>query len=188
MAGNRPARVISDIGTLKALASPIRREILDYLSEHDEATATDLARALGESTGTTSYHLRLLARHDLIEEAGSPGKRERPWRKVPQDLMFPPIAEDTPAVERGAHMPVHRLRLAEDMAHLTGLAERDDPAEMAWTRISRSTIRVSQPQLERFGAEFRALAARYADLAAQAPPGEPTELLQLRVYAFPAPN
>jgi DNA-binding transcriptional ArsR family regulator len=186
MTGNRPSRVVSDIGTLKALASPIRWQILGYLGEHEEATATDLARALGESTGTTSYHLRLLARHGLVAEAASADKRERPWRKVPQDLRFPPIAEDTPAAERDARMAVHRLRLAEDLAHLTALADRDKPEEVAWSRISRSSIRVSQPQLEQFGTEFRALVARHADLAAQAPPGEPTELVQLRLYAFPA--
>jgi DNA-binding transcriptional ArsR family regulator len=186
MTGNRPPRVVSDMGTLKALASPIRWQILGYLSEHDEATATDLARALGESTGTTSYHLRLLARHGLVEEVPAAGKRERPWRKAPQDLRFPPVAQDTPAAERDAHMAVHRLRLAEDLAHLTALAERDKPEEVAWSRISRSSIRVSQDQLEQFGADFGALVARYAALAAKTPGGEPTALVQLRLYAFPA--
>ena len=188
MTDNRPPRVASDIGTLKALASPIRWQILGYLDEHEEATATDLARELGESTGTTSYHLRLLARHDLVEEAASADKRERRWRKVPQDLRFPPIGEDVPAAERDAHMAVHRLRLAEDLARLTALVEQGKPGEVAWSRISRSSIRVSQPQLEQFGTEIQGLVARYADMAAQAPPGEPTELVQLRVYAFPTSN
>jgi DNA-binding transcriptional ArsR family regulator len=188
MTSNRSQRVVSDIGTLKALASPIRWQILGYLGEHDEATATDLARALGESTGTTSYHLRLLARHGLVEEAAPAGKRDRPWRKVPQDLRFPPIGEDSPADDRDAHMAVHRLRLAEDLAHLTALAEKDKPEEVAWSRISRSSIRVSQPQLEQFGTDFQALVARYVGLAAQAPDGEPTELVQLRLYAFPVLN
>jgi DNA-binding transcriptional ArsR family regulator len=188
MTGNRTQRVVSDIGTLKALASPIRWQILGYLGEHDEATATDLARALGESTGTTSYHLRLLARHGLVEEAAPSGKRERPWRKVPQDLRFPPVEENAPAAERDAHMAVHRLRLAEDLAHLTALAERDKPEEVAWTRISRSSIRVSRPQLEQFGTDFRALVARYTDLAEKDTDDEPTALVQLRLYAFPAPN
>ena len=186
MTDNRPPRVVSDMGTLKALASPIRWQILDYLSEHDEATATDLARALGESTGTTSYHLRLLARHGLVEEAAATGKRERPWRKVPQDLRFPPVREGTPAAERDAHMAVHRLRLTQDLAHLTALAERDKPEEVAWSRISRSSIRVTQDQLGQFGTDFGALVARYVALAAKAPDGEPTALVQLRLYAFPA--
>jgi len=83
-------------------------------------------------------------------------------------------------------MAVHRLRLAEDLAHLNALAERDKPEEMAQSRISRSSIRVSQDQLEQFGTDFEALVARYAGLAAKAPSGEPTALVQLRLYAFPA--
>lgn len=188
MKESRPPRLVSDIGTLKALASPIRRRILAYLGEHGEATATGLARELGESTGTTSYHLRLLARHHLIEGAAPAGRRDRPWRAVAQDLVFPPVMASTPAAEREASMAVHRLRIAEDLAHAAALAERDKPEEVAWTRMSRSSIRVSQAQLEEFGAEFRALAEKYADAAAHAPPGEPAELLQLRVYAFPAPD
>jgi DNA-binding transcriptional ArsR family regulator len=187
MADKPAPRIVSDLGTLKALASAIRWQMLGYLGEHAEATATDLARALGESTGTTSYHLRLLARHGLVEEVPTPGKRERPWRRVPQDLRFPPVEEDTPAAERDAHLAVHRLRLAEDLAHLAALAERDKPGEIAWSRVSRTSIRVSRPQLDQFGADFQALAARYADLAAQAPDGEQAEVIQLRLYAFPAP-
>jgi hypothetical protein len=107
---------------------------------------------------------------------------------VPQDLRFPPVEEDVPAAERDAHMAVHRLRIAEDLAHLTTLAERDKPEEVAWSRVSRSSIRVSQAQLEQFGTDFQGLVARYADLGAQAPEGEPTALIQLRLYAFPAPD
>jgi hypothetical protein len=111
------------------------------------------------------------------------GRRERPWRKVAQDLKFPAIGEGTPAAERDAHMAVHRLRLTEDLAHRTALAERDKPEEVAWSRMSRSAIRVSQAQLEQFGDDFRALVARYAELGAAAPDGEPTATVQLRLYA-----
>ena len=99
--------------------------------------------------------------------------------------VHPSTANATPAAERDAHMAVHRLRLTEDLAHLTALAERDKPEEVAWSRISRSSIRVSQDQLAQFGSDFEALVARYA-LAEKAPDGEPTALVQLRLYAFPA--
>ena len=52
----------------RTLANPLRRRILSHLQQQREANSTSLARALGESTGTTSYHLRQLAEQGFIEE------------------------------------------------------------------------------------------------------------------------
>lgn len=66
---------------LKAYAHPLRMAILRYLREHGRATSTTLAEALGESTGQTSYHLRQLAKHQLVEDVPGVGSgRERWWR------------------------------------------------------------------------------------------------------------
>ena len=43
-------------------------------------TATQLGERLSESSGSTSYHLRQLARFGLVEEAGGGKGREKPWR------------------------------------------------------------------------------------------------------------
>src|SRR5690606_4898920 len=49
--------------------------------DRGQATATGVAEHLGESTGQTSYHLRQLARHGVIEEVPDLGSgRERWWR------------------------------------------------------------------------------------------------------------
>jgi DNA-binding transcriptional ArsR family regulator len=53
---------------------------LDLLRFEGPATATTLAGRVGESTGSTSYHLRQLARHGFIEEAAKREGRERWWR------------------------------------------------------------------------------------------------------------
>jgi predicted transcriptional regulator len=44
------------------------QEILGHLNEHEAATSTTIAEALGQNTGTTSYHLRVLADAGIIEE------------------------------------------------------------------------------------------------------------------------
>jgi len=180
-------RIVSDVSTLKALASVIRRRILSFLEENGQATSADVARALGESSGTTSYHLRLLARHGLVREVESASRRERWWCKVPLDLRFPPVDENVPPAERDAHLDLHRQRLTEDLAQLSGLLHKDDPADLAWTRMSRSSVRVSRAQLDELGAEFQALVARYAALAGDGQAdgaSEATALVQLRLYAF----
>lgn len=66
---------------MRALAHPLRLALLDMLRFEGPATATLLARRLGESSGATSYHLRQLARYGYVEEAPRPGGgRERWWR------------------------------------------------------------------------------------------------------------
>jgi DNA-binding transcriptional ArsR family regulator len=71
-----------DVTALKALGHPLRVQLLDLLARYGEQTASGLAAQLGESSGSTSYHLRQLAKHGLVEEApGHGSKRERWWRR-----------------------------------------------------------------------------------------------------------
>jgi DNA-binding transcriptional ArsR family regulator len=82
---------------LKGLAHPLRMRLLGELHDRGRATATQLAAALGESSGATSYHLRQLHRHGFIIEDDSPGTgRERYWRPVPGGWNLPvlDLAED----------------------------------------------------------------------------------------------
>jgi DNA-binding transcriptional ArsR family regulator len=74
---------------LHALAHPLRVRMFDELSSRGPATASELARRFGESTGATSYHLRQLARHGFIEEDPTRGTlRERYWRATPGKQRF----------------------------------------------------------------------------------------------------
>src|SRR5690606_24427705 len=90
---------------LKALAHPLRIQILDLLSTHGSLTASGLAELVGESSGSTSYHLRQLARHDFVREvAGKGTARERWWGRVPGGFSGRGPAEGsaTAASQRGA--------------------------------------------------------------------------------------
>ena len=72
--GSIPDRQL-DMESLKALAHPLRVQILDTLSTYGQFTASGLAERLGESSGATSYHLRQLERHGF--EIGRASCRER---------------------------------------------------------------------------------------------------------------
>lgn len=179
-------RSISEIDTLKALASPVRRRILRYLDDHGQATSTTVAEALGESTGTTSYHLRMLASHGLISEAGPTGRRERWWRKVPLDLRFPAPGAEANDDELAVHAELHRQRITEDLAGIAGLLELRDPAQQRRIRIARSGIRLTSQELDAFFADYMNLIRRYAAGADSA--AEDSDLLLLRLYMFPEPG
>jgi len=75
---NRPR--LDDPAVLDALAHPVRLDLLGYLMSDGPATASECARAVGDTPSNSSYHLRVLARHGLVETTDSKDGRERPWR------------------------------------------------------------------------------------------------------------
>ncbi|MFJ7219175.1 ArsR/SmtB family transcription factor [Amycolatopsis sp. NPDC098790] len=82
MTKDEPSRPL-DARMLRALAHPLRMRMLELLQADGPATATGLGKRVGESSGTTSWHLRQLAEAGLVEEDGDRGtKRERWWRSV----------------------------------------------------------------------------------------------------------
>jgi DNA-binding transcriptional ArsR family regulator len=71
---------------VRALAHPLRLRMLESLND-GPATASMLARELGESSGATSYHLRALAAVGLIVEDFERRKgRERWWTREPSRM------------------------------------------------------------------------------------------------------
>jgi len=73
---------------LRALAHPLRWQLLDLLGSEGTATATRCAEVLGESVASCSYHLGMLAKYGYIEEVPGRTGREKPWRlaSTRQDL------------------------------------------------------------------------------------------------------
>lgn len=73
---------------LRALAHPLRWQLIELLGTEGRATATRCAEVLGESVASCSYHLGILAKYDYIEEDPDRTGREKPWRLVSteQDL------------------------------------------------------------------------------------------------------
>jgi len=71
-----------DAAALKALTHPLRIELLGLLRQFGPATASELAARTGESSASTSYHLRVLAKYAFIEEAEHRDGRERRWKSV----------------------------------------------------------------------------------------------------------
>lgn len=88
MATGEPTRI-----QMWAMAHPLRLQLLGLLGE-GPSTASRLARQLGESSGATSYHLRMLARAGAIEEAPELGTRRERWWRRPQRFVLVPTDAD----------------------------------------------------------------------------------------------
>lgn len=62
---------------LKAIASPIRMQILQELGFHDmKARVSDLAEALGMAPNSVSYHLKELSKAGVVEKIPTPEGRD----------------------------------------------------------------------------------------------------------------
>src|SRR4051794_10493834 len=86
-AGEGPSyRRLSDPRELQALAHPVRLGIMELLTVSGPLTATELADRLDETPANCSWHLRKLAEHEFVEEAGGGIGRQRPWRGGPGRL------------------------------------------------------------------------------------------------------
>ena len=155
-----------DMESLKALAHPLRVEILETLSTYGQFTASGLAERLGESSGATSYHLRQLERHGFVREVEGKGTgRERWWERVPGGIdLNPAEIEDTPA-SRAATKTVLRQWERNRSSLLNDFQERGyDVLPTEWFRSSNtstSNLRVTPEQLreiseawEKFSQEF----------------------------------
>ena len=67
---------------LKAMANPLRRQIFDALAAMRTGRASDIGELLGLAPNKVSFHLRELAKAEMIEEAPelARDKRDRVWK------------------------------------------------------------------------------------------------------------
>ncbi|MEU6401832.1 helix-turn-helix domain-containing protein [Streptomyces sp. NPDC046985] len=186
-------RRISDVGTLKALAHPLRLKLYRALYLERAATASRLAHVVDEAVSLVSYHLRKLAEHGLIEEAEgrSEDARERWWRPASDGLsIYDEDFRDAPE-KTAAHVAASRL-LFEQRAELyrRHLDERAQwsPEWNAASCDSEYLTDLTAPELAELTAELHAVLMKYQTQgrAAQAAGDtEGREHVALHVYGFP---
>jgi DNA-binding transcriptional ArsR family regulator len=183
----RPRREITDLGSLKLLANPMRYRMMDRLRQ-GPATSTTLARVLGLNTGVTSYHLRQMAEHGFIEEVPELSRgRERWWRARPLDLRFPRRSDQSEEM-RPVMDEMHRLDFAAELEQFARFQlEREELGPWADALLfSRGSIRVDLAELEEFFEEYISLLKRYQRPDEETPSQARTVLA--RLLAFPVPT
>lgn len=183
---------VLDTGALRALAHPLRVRIYDILSQYGPQTASSLAERLGESSGSTSYHLRALAKHDLIREAEDRGTaRERWWERPVGGVSFAnPDAMTTPA-GRAATQVVMNEFLRNRNDQLLDFVNRGISGEDAiWqegTLISTATARLTPEQSKDLALKIMALIDETVDNYRNQS-GENVRPVTIRADLFPLPT
>jgi DNA-binding MarR family transcriptional regulator len=180
--GPNPPTSAERTALYQTLTSPVRRRILEHIGKHQEANSTSVARAIGESTGTTSYHLRKLAEQNLIEEVpGRSSGRERWWRLLPVHHRPAAPADRTPE-ERAALRSMRAQQLSADI-DLALKAEDEYEGPDGWVQGSRWGGYMTREELLAFFDEYMALLAKYG----HDEPSEGARAMMFRFYALPGP-
>lgn len=181
-----------DSGALRALAHPLRVRIYDILSQYGPQTASSLAERLGESSGSTSYHLRALAKHDLIREVEERGTaRERWWERPAGGVAFSnPEVMKTPAGRAASQIVMtefFRLRHEQVLDFVNrGLGE--ESAEwMDASILSTVNAQLTVEQTRELSLGIMALINATAD-AHRAQTGDGVRPVTIRADIFPLPG
>jgi len=138
---------------------------MELLTVSGPLTATELADRLDETPANCSWHLRKLAEHAFVEEAGGGIGRQRPWQVTRVGLAWDD--EDATPTQLRAGRALEDMLLQRQVARfqqaLTVL--RDEPdgswSDSAYTFQSAGWL--TSEELDEIGQQIRALLVRYAD-------------------------
>lgn len=181
-----------DTGALRALAHPLRIAIYDLLSQRGPQTASSLAAMTGESSGATSYHLRELAKHELIREVvGRGSKRERWWERPQGGVSLTnPEALKTPAGKAATQLVTSEFltrRHQQLMRYVNETILAADDVDESEAMIATSTLRLTRAQTEELTTELRAVLTRFSDRYRDQD-GDGLRAVSIRTDVFPLPD
>ncbi|WP_341997988.1 helix-turn-helix domain-containing protein [Microbacterium sp. LWH7-1.2] len=181
-------RTITDPAALEALAHPVRLDLLSFLMSHGAASASECARAVDDNPSNCSYHLRVLARHGLVERAASDDGRERPWQATITGLSLDLDSDDPSVVASATAMLEASLQLDYQLAREH--VRRRDRIEGAWRDVDAHAqygLRVTPDELQSIVGRIDAIVRPFiAATRADAP--DDAAIASLSLLAFPRPS
>ncbi|MFF9396384.1 ArsR/SmtB family transcription factor [Streptomyces griseoluteus] len=184
---------ITDVGTLKAFAHPLRLRLYRALCVADRATASHLADQVDEAVSLVSYHLRKLAEHGLIEEAAaqSADGRERWWQPASDGVSVRDRDFRDAPEKAAAHLAATRLFHEQRADLYRRYLDERATWSAEWNAAapdSESLLRLTAAELDELRAELTALARKYDEkgrAAVAAGDTEGREHVALHMYGFP---
>jgi DNA-binding transcriptional ArsR family regulator len=185
---NRYGDIELDARGMRALAHPVRLAILTRLQQEGPHTATGLSTHVGASPSVTSWHLRHLAKHGLVLDAGGLGNgRERWWRAASRGFR---VVVNDEVGRRAAQALREVLDESEGDQVGTWRREVEPHLELEWLTLSglaNTTILATRDELEQVEAAMEELLAPYV-LRKDAPADEVPEgarLVRIRRDVLP---
>src|SRR6478609_3601598 len=181
-------RTITDPAALDALSHPVRLDLLSFLMSHGAATASDCARAVDDTPSNCSYHLRVLAKHGLVESVVSEDGRERPWRATVTGLSMDLDSDDPSVAASATAMLQASIQLDYQLAREH--VRRRDRIEGAWRDVDAHAqygLRVSPAELQSIVERIDAIVRPFIAATRQDAPGD-AAIANVSLLAFPRPT
>jgi DNA-binding transcriptional ArsR family regulator len=184
-----PAVQVTDVRALRALSHPLRMRLLGRLRLDGPATASQLGRVVGESSGSTSYHLRQLAAYGFVEEVEDQGTaRERWWRA--RHRMTSWQAADLVAQDGGEEVQdeMTRLQIDQHGRVLEAWHVQKDELGPSWTAgasLNDHVLRLRPEQARALADELNAVLGRWMDQYPSDVPAEGSELVAVLCDVVP---
>lgn len=186
MAKDPAIRTIDDARALKALAHPLRLDLLEAVSLHGPLTATGAADLVGESPANCSWHLRQLAKYGFIEEVPGASGRERPWRRTGHGMEW--HESDTDQVFSEASRALTEVFVDREVTLIKAARTRPQPEGWADSAVATQAIAwLTADELTALGDQLMAVLATYrgrVDDPSQRPAGS----RPVRMIALAAPD
>ena len=179
---------LRDPRALRALAHPVRLAILEHLRTIGPATATECAEVTGQSPSACSYHLRALAKWDLVAESDGHDRRERRWASKGRFVISDhdePRGADVAAAEHQLTAQVLQRATSRALAWMD--ASDDEPK--AWrdvTMIGNSALRVTADELATVLEQVEALIAPYSVGERQSDVPDGSRIVHFTLSAVPS--
>jgi DNA-binding transcriptional ArsR family regulator len=185
-----PGTIVLDAKGLRALAHPLRVQLVGLLRKSGPSTATRLAEQLGVNSGTASYHLRQLGAAGFVEEDTERGNaRERWWRSVHRATWFddPDLAEREPEAVLAylqSVVAIHGRRAQQALVELQTMPR-------VWSDtfdVSDWLLRVTPEEAAALHEELRAVITRYRKDTPETAAPEGAERLSVILHILPEPD
>ncbi|WP_030243761.1 ArsR/SmtB family transcription factor [Streptomyces sp. NRRL S-350] len=172
---------------MRAMAHPVRMQLIGLLRKHGPSTATRLAERLGLNSGATSYHLRQLAAAGFVEEDSERGNaRERWWRSAHRATVW--TGDDLADEELETATGFLRSVLAAHTLTAQRALDAFETTPREWrkaTDLSDTLLQLTPAEAERLAGELAAVVGRYrrVDPEGGAPAG--TEQVSVVLHVLP---
>jgi DNA-binding MarR family transcriptional regulator len=150
---------VTDPWAMRALAHPLRLDLIEALTVLGPATAATCARHLGSTQASCSFHLRQLAKYGFVEQApGGGDRRERPWRLTEIEQSW--SADGGPAADQ-----LDRVFLQREADRMLGWLDTASGEPESWRRAAfagGATLPVTVEELSEIGERLRDVLEPYA--------------------------
>lgn len=162
----RPAEGLRDPKSLRALAHPLRLQLLGILRADGAHSVGQLADLVDEAPGTVSYHLGTLAKFGFVIEAPEHARdgRERWWRAAHSHTSFEPAELRADPEQYGAARALQQVILQSYMGELLAALDAEPTLEHDWVAASNSSdsfAYLTASQLAELTAELGALSRKW---------------------------